>query len=119
MLLADDAGYDQALAEDVAALVVDARGRLRRHVLAPATTIGKNFVPRVAALLDVAQISEIIGVVAPDTFVRPIYAGNALATVQSNDKIKVITVRGTAFPGRRPRAAARRSRRSRAAGRPA
>jgi electron transfer flavoprotein alpha subunit len=68
------------------------------HVLAPASTFGKNFLPRVAALLDVAQISDISGVVSADTFVRPIYAGNALATVQSKDKIKVISVRGTAFP---------------------
>src|SRR6185312_14086977 len=66
--------------------------------LAPATSFGKNVMPRVAALLDVAQISDISGVQSPDTFVRPIYAGNALVTVQSSDKIKVITVRGTAFP---------------------
>ena len=68
------------------------------HLLAPATTAGKNLMPRVAALLDVMQISDISAVVSPDTFVRPIYAGNALATVQSKDPIKVITVRGTAFP---------------------
>jgi electron transfer flavoprotein alpha subunit len=68
------------------------------HLLAPATTSGKNLMPRVAALLDVMQISDISAVVSPDTFVRPIYAGNALQTVQSNDPIKVITVRGTAFP---------------------
>ncbi|MGH7092076.1 MAG: electron transfer flavoprotein subunit alpha/FixB family protein, partial [Stellaceae bacterium] len=68
------------------------------HLLAPATTAGKNLMPRVAALLDVMQISDISAVVSADTFVRPIYAGNALATVQSKDKIKVITVRGTAFP---------------------
>jgi electron transfer flavoprotein alpha subunit len=67
------------------------------HVLAPATTSGKNLMPRVAALLDVMQISDISAVEGPDTFVRPIYAGNALATVQSKDKIKIITVRGTAF----------------------
>jgi len=67
------------------------------HVLAPATTTGKNYMPRAAALLDVAQISEISAIVSGDTFVRPIYAGNALATVQSNDTIKVITVRGTGF----------------------
>jgi len=65
--------------------------------LAAATTTGKNFLPRVAALLDVAQISDIIAVQSPDTFVRPIYAGNALATVQSSDRIKVITVRTTGF----------------------
>jgi len=68
------------------------------HLLAPATTQGKNLMPRVAALLDVMQISDISGVVSADTFVRPIYAGNALATVRSKDGVKVITVRGTAFP---------------------
>jgi electron transfer flavoprotein alpha subunit len=68
------------------------------HVLSPATTNGKNFMPRVAAMLDVAQISEIVKVESPDTFVRPIYAGNAMATVQSSDAIKVITVRATGFP---------------------
>ena len=65
------------------------------------TTFGKNVMPRVAALLDVAQISDIVAINGPDTFVRPIYAGNAMATVQSKDKVKVITVRGTAFPPRR------------------
>jgi electron transfer flavoprotein alpha subunit len=83
-------------AENLAALVV-AQAAGYSHVLAPATTFGKNFLPRVAALLDVAQISEIVGIVAPDTFVRPIYAGNALATVKSADPVKVITVRTTAF----------------------
>src|SRR5207248_9779735 len=67
------------------------------HVLAPATTSGKNLMPRVAALLDVMQISDISAVVSADTFVRPIYAGNALATVQSKDSVKIITVRGTAL----------------------
>ena len=97
VLLADDAAYDHMLAEDVAALLVKLAPAYS-HVLAPATTHGKNIMPRVAALLDVAPISDISGVVSPDTFVRPIYAGNALATVQSKDKIKVVTVRGTAFP---------------------
>ncbi len=97
VLLADDAALAHPLAEDIAALVVKLALNYS-HVLAPASTFGKNFLPRVAALLDVAQISDIAGVVAPDTFVRPIYAGNALATVQSKDKIKVISVRGTAFP---------------------
>ncbi len=97
VLLADDATYDHGLAENVAPLVVKLAENYS-HLLAPATTSGKNLMPRVAALLDVMQISDISGVVSPDTFVRPIYAGNALATVQSTDPIKVITVRGTAFP---------------------
>jgi electron transfer flavoprotein alpha subunit len=97
VLLADDATYDHMLAEEIAALLVKLAPAYS-HVLAPATTNGKNIMPRVAALLDVAPISDISGVVSPDTFVRPIYAGNALATVQSKDKIKIVTVRGTAFP---------------------
>jgi electron transfer flavoprotein alpha subunit len=97
VLLADDAAYDHWLAEPVAALLVKLAPQYS-HVLAPATTFGKNIMPRASALLDVAQISEISAVASPDTFVRPIYAGNALATVQSKDKIKLITVRGTAFP---------------------
>ena len=84
------------LAENVAALVV-ALAKSYSHILAPATSNGKDVAPRVAALLDVQQISEIIAVEAPDTFVRPIYAGNALATVKSKDSIKVITVRTTGF----------------------
>jgi electron transfer flavoprotein alpha subunit len=97
VLLAEDAAYDHGLAENVAPLLVKLAGSYS-HLLAPATTSGKNVMPRVAALLDVMQISDISGVVSPDTFVRPIYAGNALATVQSKDPVKVITVRGTAFP---------------------
>jgi electron transfer flavoprotein alpha subunit len=77
--------------------VVKAAGGAISHVLAPATTFGKNVLPRVAALLDVAQISEIVAIESADTFVRPIYAGNALATVKSADPVKVITVRTTAF----------------------
>jgi electron transfer flavoprotein alpha subunit len=96
VLLADDAVYDHGLAENLAPLVVKLAAGYS-HVLAPATTSGKNLMPRVAALLDVMQISDISEVVAADTFVRPIYAGNALATVQSKDPIKIITVRGTAF----------------------
>jgi electron transfer flavoprotein alpha subunit len=96
VLLADDPAYDHGLAENIAPLVVQLAANYS-HVLAPATTSGKNILPRVAALLDVMQISDISAVVSADTFVRPIYAGNALATVQSKDKIKVITVRGTAF----------------------
>jgi electron transfer flavoprotein alpha subunit len=97
VLLADDAAYDHGLAENVAPLLVKLAADYS-HLLAPATTSGKNLMPRVAALLDVMQISDISAVVSPDTFVRPIYAGNALQTVQSKDPIKVITVRGTAFP---------------------
>jgi len=95
--LADDAVYEHGLAENVAPLLVELAAGYT-HLLAPATTAGKNLMPRVAALLDVMQISDISAVVSPDTFVRPIYAGNALATVQSKDPVKVITVRGTAFP---------------------
>ncbi len=97
VLLADDAAYEHGLAENLAPLLV-ALAPGYTHLLAPTTTAGKNLMPRVAALLDVMQISDISAVVSPDTFVRPIYAGNALATVQSKDPIKVITVRGTAFP---------------------
>src|SRR5215475_391791 len=97
VLLADDSVYDHGLAENIAPLLVKLAPGYG-HLLAPATTSGKNLMPRVAALLDVMQISDISAVVSPDTFVRPIYAGNALQTVQSNDPIKVITVRGTAFP---------------------
>jgi electron transfer flavoprotein alpha subunit len=94
--VADAPQYAHPLAENLAALVV-ALAPDYSHILAPATTFGKNFLPRVAALLDVAQISDTIAVESPDTFVRPIYAGNALATVQSADHIKVITVRTTGF----------------------
>jgi electron transfer flavoprotein alpha subunit len=96
VLLADDPAYVHPLAEALAPLVAgQAAGH--SHVLAPATTFGKNLMPRVAALLDVAQVSDIVGIEGSDTFVRPIYAGNALATVRSSDAIKVVTVRGTAF----------------------
>jgi electron transfer flavoprotein alpha subunit len=94
--LADSPQYKDQLAENLAALVVGL-AKDYSHVLGPATTFGKNFMPRVAALLDVAQVSDISAVKSPDTFVRPIYAGNALATVQSKDAIKVITVRSTGF----------------------
>ncbi len=98
VLAADSAEFGNQLAENVAPLVVNLAANYS-HVLAPATTNGKNVMPRVAALLDVQQISEISGVTSPDTFERPIYAGNAIATVQSSDAIKVITVRVTAFDG--------------------
>ena len=96
VLVADAPHYAVPLAENMAALVVAIAGKFT-HILAPASGFGKNFMPRAAALLDVAQVSDISGIVSPDTFVRPIYAGNALATVQSKDKIKVITVRTTGF----------------------
>ncbi|KAF1854038.1 hypothetical protein Lal_00005253 [Lupinus albus] len=96
VLLADDAAYEHALAEPVAALLVSLAPGYS-HILSAATSAGKNLAPRVAALLDVAMISEITAVVAADSFERPIYAGNAIATVQSADPVKVITVRTTAF----------------------
>ena len=96
VLVADNAAYEHGLAENVGPLVAEL-GKGYTHVLAPATTSGKNILPAVAALLDVAQISEIISVESADTFKRPIYAGNVIATVKSSDAIKVITVRGTAF----------------------
>jgi electron transfer flavoprotein alpha subunit len=96
VLLADAPQYAGGVAENIAALVLTIAGQYT-HILAPATGFGKNFMPRVAATLDVQQISEISAVVSADTFVRPIYAGNALATVQSADKVKVITVRATGF----------------------
>ena len=94
--VADAAHYQSQTAENLTALII-ANAAGYSHILAPATTFGKNLMPRVAALLDVAQISEITGVESADTFVRPIYAGNALATVKSADAVKVITVRTTAF----------------------
>ena len=100
VLSVDSAAFADLGAENLAAqvlAVVKAAGGAISHVLAPATTFGKNVLPRVAALLDVAQISEIVAIESADTFVRPIYAGNALATVKSADPVKVITVRTTAF----------------------
>ncbi len=96
VLVADAPHYAVPLAENLAALVVSLADKFT-HILAPATGFGKNFMPRAAALLDVAQVSDISGIVSADTFVRPIYAGNVLATVQSKDRIKMITVRITAF----------------------
>ena len=96
VLVADAPHYADPLAENLAALVLSI-AKNYTHILAPATGFGKNFMPRVAALLDVAQVSDISSVVSPDTFVRPTYAGNVLTTVQSKDPIKVITVRITGF----------------------
>lgn len=96
VLVADNAAYQHQLAENISLLVVELAGDYE-HIIATALTTGKNFMPRVAALLDVAQISDIIAVESADTFVRPIYAGNAIATVQSLDNKKVITVRPTGF----------------------
>ena len=96
VIVADNAVYANQLAENTAALVATL-GKNYTHILTGATGNGKNFMPRLAALLDVEQISEIISVESADTFKRPIYAGNAIATVQSADAIKVITVRGTSF----------------------
>ena len=103
IIYADDSALNHHLAENIAALVLDLvpdvtnAEQVFSHILAPATTTGKNILPRVAALLDCSQISEIIAIESQDLFVRPIYAGNALAKVQSNDKVKVITVRASAF----------------------
>ena len=96
VLVADNAAYGHFLGENLGELVAEV-GKGYGHILAAAGTTGKDFMPRVAALLDVAQVSDIIRVESADTFVRPIYAGNAIATVKSSDAIKVITVRTTGF----------------------
>ncbi|MEQ8506791.1 MAG: FAD-binding protein [Rhodospirillales bacterium] len=96
VLVADDAAYTNEIAENVAPLIAKLADGFD-HVVAAATTSGKNVMPRVAALLDVQQISDVSAVEGPDTFIRPIYAGNALATVKTSDAKKVITVRATAF----------------------
>jgi len=96
VLLADDALYAKMVAETMETLILSLADKYDA-ILAPATTNGKNYMPRVAAKLDVAQVSEVIAIESPDTFVRPIYAGNAFATVQSTDAIKVLTIRTTAF----------------------
>ena len=96
VLQAEDAAYTNWVAEDVSPLVVKLAPNYS-HVVMAADSVGKNIAPRVAALLDMAQVSEAIQVVSPDTFVRPIYAGNAMATVQTADKIKIVTIRPTNF----------------------
>jgi len=96
VLVADAPQYKDELAESLATLVVSMASGYS-HIFVPATTFGKNVAPRIAALLDVAQISEIVAVNSPDIFVRPIYAGTALATVQSKDALKIVTVRATGF----------------------
>lgn len=96
VLISDDSAYEHPMPENMAALVLSIASNYS-HIVAAATTSGKNYMPRVAAKLDVAQISDIVSVKAQDQFIRPIYAGNALASVKSSDAIKVITVRGTAF----------------------
>jgi electron transfer flavoprotein alpha subunit len=96
VLVADDAALEHHLAENMAPLVAGLASNYS-HVLAPSTTFAKNFMPRAAALIDAQQISDITEVISPDTFVRPVYAGNAMATVRSSDPVKLITVRTTAF----------------------
>lgn len=96
VLHADDAALEHGLAENIAPIIVDLAGNYS-HILAPSTTTGKNILPRAAALLDTQMISDISGIIDADTFERPIYAGNAIATVKSSDTKKLITVRGTAF----------------------
>ena len=96
VLVADNAAYEHMLAENVAALIAEIGGQFT-HILAPSTSNGKNIMPRAAALLDVSQVSDIIEVIDADTYKRPIYAGNAIATVKSADPVKVITVRTTGF----------------------
>lgn len=101
VILADSSALEHGLAENIAAQVLEVASNYS-HILFPATAAGKNVAPRVAAKLDVAQISDILAVESADTFERPIYAGNAIATVQSSDSVKVITVRTTAFDGAAP-----------------
>lgn len=98
VLLADATDYAHQLAENTALLIANI-AKNYTHVLAPATTFGKNILPRVAALMDVAMVGDIIKIVSPAVFIRPIYAGNALATVEASDPIKLMTIRSTAFAG--------------------
>jgi len=94
--LADHPAYGQGIAENIAPLMVQYAAKFT-HILAPATTYGKNIMPRVAALLDISMVGDVISIIACDTFIRPIYAGNALATIQTTDTIKLLTIRATAF----------------------
>ena len=96
ILVVDDSKYKNPIAENISKIILSCSENYT-HILAPASTFGKNIMPRVAAILDVAQISDIIKIETEDTFVRPIYAGNALATIQSTDSKKIITVRPTSF----------------------
>jgi electron transfer flavoprotein alpha subunit len=96
VMVADNTVYEHQLAENVSKLIVEVASGYG-HILAPATTTGKNTLPRVAALLNVAQLSDVIKVESSDTFVRPIYAGNAIATVKTSDSVKVLTIRTTGF----------------------
>ena len=96
VLSLDDQNYEHAIAEKIDPVIFSIAEKYS-HIFAPATTFGKNVMPRVAVKLDVAQISDVINIESEDTFIRPIYAGNALATVKSNDSKKVITIRPTSF----------------------
>ena len=109
VLVANGDSLDHGIAENVAPLIQEVASGYS-HLLAPATTTGKNIMPRVAALLDVMQISDIVQVINANTFQRPIYAGNALATVTSDEAIKIVTVRSTAFEAAAAMAAAPESR---------
>lgn len=101
VMVANAKEYTHQLAENTAALIAEVAAEYQ-YVLAPASTFGKNLLPRVAALMDVSTISDVTKIVSADTFVRPIYAGNALATVQSNDTVKILTIRTTAFTAVKP-----------------
>jgi electron transfer flavoprotein alpha subunit len=110
VIYVDNAAYDKGLPENYAPLLIEnVKKGGYTHILAGHSAFGKNLLPRVAAMLDVQQISDITAIESEDTFVRPIYAGNAILTVQSSDSTKVITVRGTAFPNTSPNPTARSS----------
>lgn len=96
VLIADASDYEHQMAENTAALIAEVANTYQ-YILVPATTFGKNILPRVAAILDVSMVSDVTKIIAPDTFLRPIYAGNAIATVQSSEPIKILSIRSTAF----------------------